>query len=87
MNVDRSDNRDETLGELILGLEPGKPCPWCGSGLEPSGSFQSVSRSRAGGSVESSDEPVLRCRSCGTEVCQSKTSAPLKQRGPLGAAA
>ncbi len=77
----------QTLGDLIHGLEAGKPCPWCGCSLERGGPLRDVGNLPGHVADGSSDDPTLVCPDCGFEICDGHASEGTRRGSPFSAAA
>lgn len=87
MQADRRDKPTQSLGELVLDLEAGAACPWCGGNLE---AVRAARLTSASGPVEDEclvDVPILSCAECGCEVYLAGSGSRGARPRHLGAAA
>lgn len=78
--------KSQSLGELIVALRPGQPCPLCGGRLQRRGVLRRIKGVTSNVGLESCG-PILDCPECGCEVSPAGDSANAPCRLSLGAAA
>jgi hypothetical protein len=87
MRADTDHRCEDSFADLVWGLKPGAPCPWCGEALL-SGASEPCRGGQVWDAPESDDDVVLlHCPNCGCEVMGYPLLAHTSGQVPLASAA